>query len=83
MNIDMNLIKQVWPTPFKIKEKDIVSLVIQLVIFLVICALMGWLIGLLASIPVIGILFSIVGMVVEIYGLVGIVLCVLKFIGKV
>lgn len=83
MNIDMNLIKQVWPTPFKIKEKDVASLVIQLVIFLVICALIGWLIGLLAGIPVIGILFSIIGVVVEIYGLVGIVLCVLKFIGKV
>ena len=82
MNIDMDLIKKVWPTPFKIKEKDVPSFVIQLVIFVVICALFGWLISLLAGIPVIGILFSIVGFVVEIYGLVGIVLCVLKFLGK-
>lgn len=82
MNIDMNLIKQVWPTPFKVKEKDITSLIIQLVILLVVCAIAGAIIGLLAGIPIIGILFSIVGSLVGIYGLIGIVLCVLKFLGK-
>ncbi len=82
MNIDMNLIKKVWPTPFKIKEKDVTSLVVQLVIFVVICALIGWGIGVLAGIPIVGILCSIVGALVEIYGLIGIILCVLKFLGK-
>lgn len=80
--MDMNLIKKVWPTPFKIKEKDVTSFVVQLVIFVVICALIGWAIGILAGIPILGILFSIVGALVEIYGLVGIILCVLKFLGK-
>ena len=80
--MDMNLIKKVWPTPFKIKEKDVTSFVVQLVIFVVVCALIGWAIGILAGIPILGILFSIVGALVEIYALVGIILCVLKFLGK-
>ncbi len=79
----MDTLKKLWPTPFKIKEKDIASFIIQLVIFLVICAVIGWLISILAGIPIIGIIFSLLGAIVEIYGLVGIVLCVLKFIGAV
>ena len=79
----MDTLKKLWPTPFKIKEKDIASFLIQLVIFVVICAVVGWLIGILAGIPIIGIIFSLLGALVEIYGLVGIVLCVLKFIGAV
>ena len=82
MNIDMGLIMKVWPTPFKIKEKDVTSLVIQLVIFLVVCAIAGVIIVFLASIPIIGIIFSIIGSLMGIYSLVGIVLCVLKFLGK-
>lgn len=79
----MDLLKKLWPTPFKVEKGNVVSLVIQLVIFLVICAVIGVLIGVLANIPIIGILFSIVGSLMEIYSLVGIVLCVLAFLGKV
>ncbi len=79
----MDTLKKLWPTPFKIKEKDIASFLIQLIIFLVICAVAGAVIGLLAKIPLLGIIFSIIGALVEVYGLVGIVLCVLKFIGAV
>ena len=79
----MDTLKKLWPTPFKIKEKDIASFLIQLIIFLVICAVAGAVIGLLAKIPLLGIIFPIIGALVEVYGLVGIVLCVLKFIGAV
>lgn len=79
----MDILKKLWPTPFKIQEKNVLSLVIQLVIFLVICAVVGWLIGILAKIPIIGIIFGIVGAFMEIYSLVGIILCVLKFLGMV
>ena len=54
----MDLLKKYWPTPFKIKEKDITSFVVQLIIFVVACAVVGILIGVLASIPVIGIIFG-------------------------
>lgn len=76
----MDFLKKLWPTPFKIRSKDVVSFVVQLVIFIVICAVVGVAIGLLAKIPVVGILFSIVGSVIGLYGLIGIVLCVLVFL---
>ena len=40
----MDMLKKIWPLPFKVKEKDVVSLVVQLVIFLVVCAVVGVLI---------------------------------------
>ncbi len=79
----MNLLRMLWPTPFKIQKGNVVSLVIQLVIFVVLCALVGWLIGLLASTPIIGVIFGIIGGLMELYGLIGIILCVLKFLGMV
>lgn len=75
----MDFIKKLWPTPFKIQKGNIVSLLIQGIIFLVICAVLGWLIGLLSAIPVIGIIFGLVGSLMGVYSLVGLVLCVLKF----
>lgn len=77
----MDLLKKIWPTPFKIKEKDVQSFLVQLIIFIVVCAVVGILIGVLAKIPLVGVIFSIVGAVVELYGLVGIILCILQFFG--
>lgn len=79
----MDFLKKYWPTPFKIEKMNVVSFLIQLIIFVVVCAVVGWLIGILAKIAIIGIIFSIIGALVEIYGLVGIILCVLKFVGVV
>ncbi len=79
----MDFLRKLWPTPFNIKEKDVVSFVIQLIIFIVVCAVVGWLIGLLAKIAIIGVIFSIVGGLIELYGFIGIILCILKFIGAV
>lgn len=77
----MDFLKKLWPTTFRVKEKDIVSLIIQLIIFLVICAVLGFLIGILAGIPIIGIIFALIGSLIELYSLVGIVLCILNFLG--
>lgn len=79
----MDFIKKLWPTPFRIKKGDIAPFLIQTVIFLVICTVLGWLIGLLAGFPIIGIIFALVGSLTGIYSLVGLVLCVLKFCGAV
>ncbi|MBQ8173972.1 MAG: hypothetical protein IJ009_01070 [Clostridia bacterium] len=76
----MDFLKKLWPTPFKIKKGNVVSFVVQLLIFLVLTALFGWLIGLLAGLPIVGIVFSIVGSLMGIYTLVGAVLCLLKFL---
>ena len=79
----MDFLKKFWPTPFKIKDKDVASFVIQLILFIVVCAAVGFLIGILASLPIIGIIFSLIGGLVELYGFIGIILCILKFLGMV
>jgi len=79
----MDMLKTFWPTAFKVKEKDVTSFVVQLVIFVLVCAVVGFLIAVLAGIPIIGILFGIVGAVLELYGLIGIILTVVKFLGLV
>ena len=79
----MDFLKTLWPTPFKVKEKDLVSLIIPLLIFLVICAVVGVLIKILSGIAIIGIIFAIIGSLMEIYSIVGIVLCILKFFAVV
>lgn len=75
----MDLIKKIWPTPFKIKEGSVGSFLIQLIIFLVLTALLGVLIGILSGIPIVGVIFAIVGSLMGVYTLVGVVLCILKF----
>ena len=79
----MDLLKKIWPTCFMVKEKDVVSLIVQLVIFLVIVAVVGGLVSLLADIFIIGIIFSLLGSLIGIYNLVGFVLWILKFLGIV
>lgn len=77
----VDFLKTLWPTPFKIEKGNVSGFIVQLIIFIVICAVIGALIGLLAALPIIGIIFSILGGLMELYGLVGVVLCILQFAG--
>lgn len=79
----MDKIKKIWPTPFKIEEKNLTSFLVQLIIFVVICAIAGLLINLLSLIPIVNIFSWIIGLALELYSIAGIILCVLKFIGKI
>lgn len=79
----MDLLKKLWPTPFKIEKKNLTSFLVQLIIFIVVCAVIGVLIGVLSAIPILGIIFWIVGSLLEIYSIVGIVLCVLVYLDVV
>ena len=76
----MDFLKTLWPTPFKIKPKNLASFLVQLIIFVVVVAVVGVLIGLLAKIPLLGVIFSIIGSLIGIYNIVGIVLCILVFL---
>ena len=75
----MNFLKTVWPTPFKIEKKNVSSFIVQLIIFIVICAVAGALIGLLVKLPIIGFIFGIVGSLLGTYSLIGVVLCILVY----
>ena len=75
----MDMIKKLWP--WALKAKDVKSLVITIVICIVADFVCGLVLGLLGAIPLIGIIFKLVGWVVGIYFLVAIVLAVLNFLG--
>lgn len=79
----MDSLKKIWPTPFNIKKGDLKSFLIQLIVFIVVCAVIGVLIGVLGKIPIVGIIAWAAGLLLEAYSLVGIVLCILKFLGIV
>ena len=79
----MEFLKNLWPIPFKIKKGNLGSFIWKLIVFIVVTAIVGTLIGLLAGIPIVGIIFSILGSLVGVYNLIGIVLCVLVFIGVI
>ena len=75
------MLQKIWPTPYKVKKGDLVSFLIQLIIFIIVCAVIGWVIGFVASLPIINIFGWILGLAVEVYSVVGIVLCILNFLG--
>lgn len=84
----MDLLKKYWPLGFKAKKGDVVSLVVWLIVGVVFCALIGWVTGLVAGIltsilPILGVFTWIIGVALDIYGIVNIVLCILSFLGKV
>lgn len=76
----MDFLKKLWPTPFKIKPKDVTSFIVQLVIFALIVIVASVLIGILAHIPILGWVFGIVGGLIDLYSLIGVILCICKFL---
>ena len=74
----METLKKFFPTAFK--ATDVSKFIISLIIYAVIDIVCGFVIGLLAKIPLIGILFSLVGSLVGLYAFIGIVLCILVFV---
>ena len=75
----MEFLKTLWPTPFKVKPKDVSSLVVQLVIFVLVCVVASILIAILSALPIIGWIVGILGGLIDLYCVVGVVLAVLKF----
>ena len=79
----MEYLRKFWPNVFKIKPSDVMSFIFQLGIFLILAGLFGYLITIFAAVPVVGIVCAIVGWLLEAYTVTGIVLAVLRFIGKI
>ena len=74
----MDMLKKIFPLSFQSKP-DIASLVINILIQLVVSAVAGWVISIVASIPLIGIIFGLVGSLVGLYFLAGIVISLLDY----
>ncbi len=77
----MDFMRKMWPVPFTIKKGDVESFVMKLVVFALICAVFGVLMGVLCGVPYVGIVLAILCGFVELYGLAGITLCILQFTG--
>lgn len=76
MNLDM--IKKYFPHAFK--AIDVKSLIINLVIYALIAFVAGIVLGLLGVIPIIGFIFGVIGLVVELYCTAGVILAILVFL---
>ncbi len=77
----MDILKALWPTAFRVVPKDVSSFLVQLILLIVVCAAVGIVMGLLGRIPILGLIFRIVGSLIELYAVVGIVLCSLVYAG--
>jgi hypothetical protein len=73
----MDMLKKFFPDAFR--SKDVNSFVITLLIYGVGSFLIGLVLGLLAKIPLIGFVFTLIGSLVGLYALVGIILAILVF----
>ena len=74
----MDTVKKFFPHAFKATELK--AFIIALVIYVLIDVVCGFVIGLLARLPLIGIIFSLLGTVIGLYALIGIILSVLVFV---
>ncbi|MBQ7779540.1 MAG: hypothetical protein IJ404_03510 [Clostridia bacterium] len=83
----MDLLKKFWPLGLKAKKGDVASLIIWIVIGILFCAVVGWLFGWISAlitsvIPFLGIITGLIGLALDLYGIVNIVVCVLSYLGK-
>ena len=74
----MDMLKKIFPLSF-LPKPDIASLVINILIQLVVSAVAGWVISIVAAIPLIGIIFGLVGSLVGLYFMAGIVISLLDY----
>jgi len=74
----MDILKKYWPHAFKATE--VTAFIITLIIYVLVDVVCGFVIGLLAKLPIVGILFGLVGTLVGLYALIGIVLAILVFV---
>ena len=79
----MDILKKIWPSPFKVAKGDVAALIIHLVVFVAAMLVVGIVTGMLSGVAVLSVIFWILGPLAELYGTVGIILCVLRFIGVV
>ena len=76
--LNLDILKKFFPSAFK--ALDVKPLIIALIVYVLIDIVCGFVIGLLAKIAIIGIIFSLLGSIIGLYALVGIVLSILVFL---
>lgn len=74
----MEMVKKFFP--FVFQSTEVVPFVISLVVYALVSIVCGVILGLLSALPIIGILFSLIGTLIGLYALAGIVLSILVFV---
>ena len=74
----MELIKKIFPLSFT-EKNTIGALIINILIQIIVCAVVGVLIGICAKIPVVGIIIGAVGGLIGLYEIIGILLSILDY----
>jgi uncharacterized membrane protein required for colicin V production len=74
----MDFLKKYFPHAFK--ANGLKAFIVTLIVYILIDVVCGFVIGLLAKLPIIGIIFSLLGSLVGLYATVGIVLAILVFL---
>lgn len=72
----MDLVKKIWPHAFNASDEK--NFIITLIVYLVIAFILPPVIGILAGIPVLGVIFGVAATLVELYCAIGIVLVILN-----
>ena len=73
----MDILKQYFPNAFQ--ALAVKAFVITLIRYIVTAAVCGVVIGILASFPIVGVVFGLIGALIGLYALTGVVLTVLVF----
>ena len=76
----MEILQALWPTAFKVKKKDATSLIVQIICMIILFAIASVAIWILVKIPIVGWIVGVVGGLLDLYALIGIVLCVLNYL---
>lgn len=74
----MNLIKKIWP--FSFESDTLKSFIFKIIIYVVLGVAFSTLIALLKHVPVLNIIFYIVGPLVDIYVICGLIFLILNYI---
>ena len=76
----MDKLTPYFPLNAKVDKNNVVSLILVIVIYIVIAAVLGTIVGFISRIPIVGLICGIVALLIGIYELIGIILAVLTFI---
>ena len=75
----MDIMKKIFPLSFKY-TKNVVDLIVGIIVYILVGAIGGVAIFIASLIPVVGILVSIVGWILDVYVAIGVILLILAFL---
>ncbi len=73
----MELLRKIWP--FSFDTNSVSNLVIKAIVYILIGVIFGILVGLLKNVPVLNVIFYIIGPLVDLYVVAGLVIMFLNF----